>query len=166
MNEGDEFRRNFVAMGNSYSIEEATVSDALEISRILRAAFDHNLPFIINIHTPEEDEAYVRDHVFAQCTVIVAKDTNTIAGYCAFRHGWIDHLYILPKYQQQGIGPLLLAEAKKHNSKLELWTFQKNIVARKFYESHGFSIVEQTNGECNEEKEPDVRYEWQEANKF
>jgi hypothetical protein len=41
-------------MKREYIVTEASVSDALEISRILRAAFDHNLAFIINTHTAEE----------------------------------------------------------------------------------------------------------------
>jgi putative acetyltransferase len=150
-------------MNREYIVTEASVSDALEISRILRAAFDHNLAFIINTHTPQEDEAYIRDQVFSKCTVAIAKDGNVIAGYCAYREGWIEHLYVLPKYQQRGIGPRLLAKAKEHNTELHLWTFQKNKVARKFYESGGFVIAEETNGEGNEEKEPDIRYQWEKA---
>jgi len=32
--------------------------------------------------------------------------------------------------------------------------------ARRFYEAHGATAVEFTDGEGNEEKTPDVRYEW------
>jgi GNAT superfamily N-acetyltransferase len=43
---------------------------------------------------------------------------------------------------------------------LELWTFQVNESARRFYERHGFTEVEHTDGAGNEEREPDVRYAW------
>ena len=43
---------------------------------------------------------------------------------------------------------------------LELWTFQVNVGARRFYERHGFRAVELTDGSANEEHEPDVRYVW------
>ena len=43
---------------------------------------------------------------------------------------------------------------------LQLWTFQRNLSARRFYEARGFALVEQTDGARNEEKEPDARYLW------
>jgi len=43
---------------------------------------------------------------------------------------------------------------------LELWTFQVNDGARRFYERHGFRAVEVTDGAGNEERQPDVRYAW------
>ncbi|WP_298279395.1 hypothetical protein [uncultured Bradyrhizobium sp.] len=42
----------------------------------------------------------------------------------------------------------------------QLWTFQRNARARRFYEARGFVAVEQTDGSRNEEQEPDVRYLW------
>ena len=44
---------------------------------------------------------------------------------------------------------------------LSLWTFQVNGAARRFYERHGFTEVERTDGSHNDEHEPDVRYVWQ-----
>jgi mannose-6-phosphate isomerase-like protein (cupin superfamily) len=34
---------------------------------------------------------------------------------------------------------------------LSLWTFQRNLVARRFYEQHGFLLVDETDGARNEE---------------
>jgi hypothetical protein len=42
----------------------------------------------------------------------------------------------------------------------QLWTFQKNARARRFYEQRGFTAVRFTEGEGNIEKEPDVLYAW------
>ena len=39
-------------------------------------------------------------------------------------------------------------------------SFQKNIAARRFYERNGFVVIEETDGAGNEEREPDVLYEW------
>lgn len=44
---------------------------------------------------------------------------------------------------------------------LSLWTFQVNGPARRFYQRHGFTEVERTDGQRNHEREPDVRYVWQ-----
>ena len=41
---------------------------------------------------------------------------------------------------------------------VNLWTFQRNTGARRFYERNGFIAVELTDGASNEEREPDVRY--------
>ncbi len=61
------------------------------------------------------------------------------------------------------MGSALLGEAKRVNEKLELWVFQKNTEARKFYESQGFKLTEETDGSLNEEREPDARYVWEKA---
>ena len=43
---------------------------------------------------------------------------------------------------------------------LELYTFQVNTGARRFYERHGFRVVDLDDGARNEEGQPDVRYRW------
>lgn len=141
-------------------ILKASIADAGDIAILLRTVFRHSLPYLPELHTPEEDLNFISTVVFPKCEVYIAKDNETIVGFCAFREGWIDHLYLLPQYQGKGIGPKLLALAKAANTEIQLWTFQKNDVARKFYESHGFLIAEMTDGEGNEEKEPDIRYLW------
>jgi hypothetical protein len=45
-------------------------------------------------------------------------------------------------------------------SRLDLWTFQQNAAARRFYEGRGFKPVEMTDGSGNDERVPDVRYRW------
>ena len=42
----------------------------------------------------------------------------------------------------------------------QFWVFQENERARRFYEAHGAVAVELTDGSGNEERTPDVRYEW------
>ena len=44
--------------------------------------------------------------------------------------------------------------------RLELWVFQKNDGARRFYERHGFRLVRLTDGADNMEREPDALYAW------
>jgi hypothetical protein len=43
---------------------------------------------------------------------------------------------------------------------LQFWVFQQNERARNFYEAHGAVAAKFTDGSGNEEKTPDVRYEW------
>lgn len=91
---------------------------------------------------------------------MVAVDNGKLMGYCAFKEGWVDHLYLLPEHQRKGVGTMLLDKVKATYPKLQLWVFQKNTNARGFYEKNGFTLVEETDGENNMEKEPDTLYEW------
>jgi hypothetical protein len=45
-----------------------------------------------------------------------------------------------------------------------LWTFERNHRARSFYEKRGCVAIEFTDGSRNEERTPDVRYQWSPAN--
>jgi GNAT superfamily N-acetyltransferase len=62
----------------------------------------------------------------------------------------------------RGIGDRFVTLAKERRpAGLSLWTFQVNTPARRFYERHGFTAAQWTDGARNEEREPDVRYVWQ-----
>ena len=138
-------------------------SDMNEAARVHRAAFDHAMPWLTGLHTPDEDRAFYSGHVFGTCALWGAFERGIMTGVIAFREGWIDQLYVLPPAQGQGIGGALLDIAKEQSARLQLWTFQRNARARRFYEARGFVLVEETDGQRNEEKEPDARYLWQRA---
>ncbi len=130
-----------------------------QAAMIHRAAFDDRLPWLAGLHTPAEDRAYFRDRVFTRCEVWGAVD-GEIIGFIAFREGWVDQLYILPGRQGRGWGSALLQVAKTASACLQLWTFQRNAPARRFYEKQGFAAIETTDGRGNDEREPDMLYQW------
>ncbi|MFC5418861.1 GNAT family N-acetyltransferase [Bosea eneae] len=130
------------------------------VAAVHRASFDERLPWLAGLHTPEEDRAYFRNVVFEECEVWGTLEGSMLTGFIAFRAGWIDQLYVLPAYQGQGVGSALLDVAQRRCSELNLWTFQRNAIARRFYERHGFMAAELTDGSRNEEREPDIRYIW------
>ena len=140
-------------------IRPATPSDIGDIARVFRVSFQTAMSFLPVLHTPEEDRAFLRTRVFPNCEIWVA-DENGVAGFIAFREGWIEHLYIHPAYQRRGLGRALLAQAKARFAELQLWTFQRNHRAIAFYEANGFRLVRQTDGAENEEREPDALYVW------
>jgi len=73
----------------------------------------------------------------------------------------LDHLYVQPEVRRRGIGLALLHKAKALSpQRISLFTFQRNLDARAFYEAQGFHAVEFTDGHGNEENEPDIRYVW------
>ena len=127
----------------SYSLKRLTLEQMDRAAIIHRTAFDERLPWLAGLHTPEGDRAYFREHVFEECEVWGAADGETI-GIIAFREGWIDQLYVLPQHQGRGAGDVLLRVAKAASSSLQLWTFQKNILARRFYQKRGFVAVADT----------------------
>jgi GNAT superfamily N-acetyltransferase len=141
-------------------LRPAVPADAPAIAVILRTCFRVSLPFLPELHTAEEDLAYVSGKLMAEDAVWVAETEGAVVGYVGFRDDWIDHLYVHPDRQGQGIGPALLAKALADGRPKQLWAFQENARARRFYEARGFRPVEFTDGAGNEEKTPDVRYVW------
>ena len=100
----------------------------------------------------------IRERLMPEHEVWVAELAGEVAGYIGFREGWIQHLFVHPTAQGQGIGPALLAKALEAEGPMQLWTFQQNARARRFYEARGFEAIEFTDGGGNEEKMPDVLY--------
>jgi len=93
--------------------------------------------------------------------VAVAEAEEGVVGFIAIEGSFVEHLYIAPSHQGIGIGETLLSRAKELRPEgLMLWTFDGNHRARGFYEKRGFIAVEFTDGSRNEERTPDVRYEW------
>lgn len=135
-------------------------ADAAVIAAIHRDSRAAAMPWLPRLHTPEEDLFFFESSVMKTCEVYIAQDDDGIVGFCAVRDQWIDHLYVRPDRFQQGCGTLLLDRAKTGRNELQLWTFQRNTPARRFYEKRGFKPVELTDGRLNEEREPDVRYVW------
>jgi GNAT superfamily N-acetyltransferase len=126
-------------------------------ARIHRVSFDDALPTLAGLHTPDEDRCFYRERMFPTCQLWGASEMH---GIIAFRDGWIDQLYVLPSAQRRGVGSKLLKVAQREFDQLLLWTFQRNILARRFYAARGFVLVTETAGVRNEEKEPDALYRW------
>jgi ribosomal protein S18 acetylase RimI-like enzyme len=125
-----------------------------------RASFDHALPWLKGLHTPDQDRWFYREQVFVTCEIWGAFDGAVLAGIIAFREEWIEQLYVLPEAQGRGAGGALVQVAQRAFDRLQLWTFQRNTAARRFYQTRGFVLVDETEGARNEEKEPDARYLW------
>ena len=145
------------------SIRQLELADMDAAAGVHRTAFDQALPWLIGLHTPEEDRWFYRERVFTGCQVHGAFEGGALVAIIAFRTDWIDQLYVLPEVQGRGVGSELLRVAKRAFDCLQLWTFQRNLSARRFYEARGFALVEETDGSRNEEKEPDARYLWTRA---
>lgn len=144
-------------------LRELALTDVGAAAQVHRIALDRAMPCLVGLHTPDEYRQFYREHVFRTCRVWGRFDDDVLSGIIAFRDGWVEQLYVLPAAQGGGVGTELLEVAKGACDRLELWTFQRNARARTFYERRGFTLVEQTDGARNEEKEPDARYFWMRA---
>ena len=141
-------------------LRKAAPSDLPAIAGLFRLVRETCLPFLPQLHTREEDLEFFRKHVFPVYDLTIAELDGRIAGFSAVSPGWLEHLYVLPQFQGQGVGAQLLERAKQGQSAFQLWVFQKNRKARRFYERSGLRLVRLTDGADNEEREPDALYEW------
>ena len=133
--------------------------DVAPIARIMRSTYDL-MEYIPRLHTHEEDLAYI-GALFRDREVWVAENDAGVVGFAILSADELMQIHVAPGEQKAGIGSALLARAKERRPKgFSLWTFQRNEGARRFYERHGLKVVRLTDGQGNEEREPDVQYAW------
>ena len=126
--------------------------------RSRRASVPANPP---TIHTEEDVRAFFSTAVLPSKEVWVMDRARVgIVALLVLDGGWVEHLHVDPEWTGHGLGSRLVDLAKeRHPDGLDLWTFQSNVGARRFYERHGFVNVAMTDGD-NEEGVPDVHYRW------
>ncbi len=117
------------------------------------------MPYLPELHTTEEDVAFF-SRLLRESNVLVAELRGEIVGFCVYRKGWLDHLYVHPRHQRRQIGSALLSRAMDANAELRLWVFQRNAEAIRLYERAGFRLVKRTDGLGNEERMPDALFVW------
>lgn len=146
-------------------LRRATGADAPAVADVWLRSFAAALPTVVRPHSDEEVRAYFRDVVLPAAETWVAgagpAGGGAVVGVMVLEGDELSQLYLAPDRRGHGIGDRFVRLAKERRPRgLSLWTFQVNTPARRFYERHGFTAVEWTDGSGNEEREPDVRYEW------
>jgi GNAT superfamily N-acetyltransferase len=112
------------------------------------------------IHDDDDVRAWFATVVVPKLDTWVIEDEASIVALVVLAPGWVEQLYVDPIRTGGGLGSRLLDLAKQLNpAGLDLWTFQANGRARRFYERHGFVPIAETDGD-NEEGAPDIRYHW------
>jgi ribosomal protein S18 acetylase RimI-like enzyme len=143
-------------------IRRATESDVDRIAAVFGRSFA-TLEFLPKLHTAEEDRAHLTG-VVAEQDVWVAEDEGEIVGFIALKDDLGTFFYVTPEAHRRGIGSALFEHVQgERPAGFTFWVFQANEAARAFYEKRGCVPVEFTDGAGNEEKTPDVRYEWRPA---
>lgn len=147
-------------------LRAARGNDAADCARVYLRSRAFGIPEVPCLHGESELRRWMADEVLGHFEVTVAEIDGTIVGLMVLDggrggHGWIEQLYLDPAWIGRGLGERLLAQAlQRYPAGLDLWCFEVNEGARRFYERHGFVAVERTDGRGNEERAPDVRYRW------
>lgn len=146
------------------SFRSANACDAPRIVEIYLVSRKTCVPFAPLAHSDEEVREWIRQHLIPQGVTVAVLD-GEIVGFMALSRdekiGWIEQLYLHPAFLRRGIGSQFVERAKAElRAPIRLYTFQENNLARHFYERHGFKAIAFGDGSGNEEKCPDVLYEW------
>jgi len=148
-------------MAVRFRCRPATIEDADGIAAVFSSSF-RLLTFLPTVRTDEERRRFIESVILKTCDVTVAEGEDGIVSFLARDGQEIRLLYTHPASIGAGAGSLLVDVAKASGvAALELWCFQANTRARRFYEARGFRAIRFTDGADNEEKMPDVRYCWQ-----
>lgn len=113
-------------------------------------------------HPDDDVRRWLAEELLPRHETWVAVDgDDRIVALMALSEGMVEQLYVAPDWIGRGLGSRLIDLAKdRRPGGLELWTFEANTRARRFYEHHGFVEVERTDGARTAERQPDVRYAW------
>ncbi|MFG3245932.1 GNAT family N-acetyltransferase [Streptomyces sp. NPDC048187] len=143
-------------------LRRAAAADARAAADVWLRSFAAALPTVARPHSDPEVRAYFRQVVVPRHETWVAEGAGgAVVGVMVLEDEELAQLYLAPEQRGRGIGGRFVALAKERRAGgLSLWTFRANGPARRFYERHGFTPVEWTDGARNEEREPDVRYVW------
>lgn len=94
-------------------------------------------------------------------TWVATEAGGRVVAFLSISTTMVEQLYVDPDWIGRGLGSVLLDIAKERRPDgLELWCFQVNHRARRFYGAHGFRAVFFGGGAGNEERQPDIRYAW------
>jgi GNAT superfamily N-acetyltransferase len=143
-------------------LRRATPADAGELAELFWQVRSESVPHIpMIVHPRQSVLPFVQNVLLAQFEVWVAECAGRLVGFLAVvEPDVVGHLYVRSEHTGRGLGTRLLEVAKgRFPEGLQLWAFQSNLDALRFYEQHGFVPVEHTDGD-NEEGAPDVRMVW------
>jgi GNAT superfamily N-acetyltransferase len=142
------------------AIRMARPNDAPGVADVYLAAFHSTYDFAL-AHSDEQVRDWLTNEVVPRMETWVAEADGHVIAMMVLADAWLEQLYVDPAWHNRGIGGRLVELAKSRQpGGMNLYTFQVNDRARRFYERHGFVVAALGDGTTNEEHQPDVRYEW------
>ncbi len=111
---------------------------------------------------PDDDvRRWLTEELVALRETWVADDGGRAVAVMALSEAMVEQLYVAPAWIGRGVGRRLLDHAKtRRPDGLDLYCFQVNARARRFYERNGFHAIAWGDGSGNVERQPDIRYAW------
>ncbi|MEY2565877.1 MAG: hypothetical protein QOE35_406 [Actinomycetota bacterium] len=146
-----------------HGVRRGGVADAAAVAELYLRARHASVPSVPPlVHDNDDVRQWFVDVVVAARELWVVEDREAgVVGLLVLDGDRVDQLYVEPGLTGRGIGSALLEVAKRERpTGLQLWTFQSNDGAQRFYRRHGFQEAERTDGSGNEEGAPDVRFVW------
>lgn len=111
---------------------------ANEIEKLEKSCFDHGL-------YNEEQLSDMMNNKSMYDFLVIENNIGEKIGYLIIFDNSdsleIMKIGVLPKYRKKGIGKILLEQLFEKKKNILLEVREKNIIARKFYENNGFSII-------------------------
>ena len=143
---------------NEARVEDFQPHDTESLVRMWRTSFEHGVG-ITDPHPLHEQVEYFHSKIVPVYRVRVVKSAGAIVGFLAANSESVAQLHVRVDNIGQGIGSRLIRLAQAESSgSLWLFTFAKNLRARRFYEHHGFVAV--AHGFEPEWQLEDVKYQW------
>lgn len=134
--------------------------DLEAVADILRSATRLAYSFMAWTHSDDSYADFIAATLETWDAVRVAEAGGNPVGFACLEGDLLDQLFVLPSWQGQGVGSLLLDDIKRLRPKgFRLYTFEKNLAARAFYEKRG--LVETGRGFSEQEQEADIAYRWE-----
>ena len=143
---------------NALALEDFQADHAKELIPMWRESFEHGVG-VEDPHPIAEQEKYFWTVVVPNNAVRVAFLEGRMVGFVAASMTSISQLYVRKGFHRRGVGSRLLEWSKNRSGgSLWLFTFERNTVAQRFYERHGFKMV--ARGFEPIWKLNDLKYEW------
>ncbi|MFE2041549.1 GNAT family N-acetyltransferase [Streptomyces sp. NPDC059477] len=143
-------------------IRRADAADAAAIARVHMTSRVATMPYLPpQQRSHDQVTRWVGDVLLPSCRTWVAVGDGEILGYAALDGDMLEHLYLRPEVRRRGIGTLLLDQVGRHSPDgVSLHVFQQNTDARAFYDRHGFTVLDTSDGHRNMEGLPDMTLRW------
>jgi GNAT superfamily N-acetyltransferase len=146
-------------------LRQATLADADAVADVYLRSRKELVACAPLAHSDDDVREWIRTRLIPGGRTTVAVVEGQVVAILSVSPGaatsWIDHLYVRPDWVGHAIGTGLLEVARRQiTPPIRLYTFQENAPARRFYESRGFRAIAFGDGSLNEERCPDVLYEW------
>lgn len=148
-------------MESTFQIRPIRLEDVAEVARFYH---DIRLDTVPLVHSVDDVVEWIAAVLLPRGSSFVGEFAGGVVGWVDVQPLTLDHLYLRRGFTGRGFGRLLLDFAKGRSPEgLELYTFQANVSAIRFYEREGFLEVERGDGSGNEEGQPDVKMAWQQS---